>query len=239
MRYLRLSMGLSAEVRHPMHQFVTDRGGYGAYWLLHWRGRPDGEVTMLFYVEGPVDPYVAALEERTEAATHSVTTAAGDGFYIYARTGMNHFGRGLVSAVDRTGVLVVPPVEYRTDGSMVASLVGPPDALAGAAEDLPESVDASVLELGPYAERSLRTAGELTERQREVVAAAVDVGYYEEPREATLADVAAVTDCTPSTAAEHLRKAEAAVMERAATGPVTPSAVSPDRSRDGDAAGSP
>lgn len=228
MRYLRLAIVLPPRDRHPMHQFAMEYGEYGAYWMLHWQGRPDDEVTMLFYVAGPVEPYVEALEHRASTATHSVTTvdtregSRSEGFYLYARSGLDEFGRGLVSAIDQPGVLIVPPVGYRMDGSIVTSLVGPQAQLATALEELPDGVDASVLDVGPYEQRTLGAAGELTERQREVVTAALEVGYYEEPREATVADVAAATDCTASTAAEHLRKAEASVMERAAAGPVTP-----------------
>ncbi|MFC7174018.1 helix-turn-helix domain-containing protein [Haloplanus litoreus] len=42
-------------------------------------------------------------------------------------------------------------------------------------------------------------------------------GYYDSPREGSVADVAATLDVAPGTAAEHLRKAEATVM-RAAVG---------------------
>jgi predicted DNA binding protein len=52
----------------------------------------------------------------------------------------------------------------------------------------------------------------LTERQREALTAAVTHGYYDIPREADHEDVAAAMDCAPSTASEHLRKAEAMVM---------------------------
>lgn len=38
--------------------------------------------------------------------------------------------------------------------------------------------------------------------------AALEAGYYAVPREASRADVAAALGCAPSTASEHLRKAE-------------------------------
>ncbi|WP_255190928.1 helix-turn-helix domain-containing protein [Natronobeatus ordinarius] len=52
----------------------------------------------------------------------------------------------------------------------------------------------------------------LTERQREVLQAALEVNYYETPRRATAADVADHLGCTASTASEHLREAEARVI---------------------------
>jgi predicted DNA binding protein len=53
----------------------------------------------------------------------------------------------------------------------------------------------------------------LSERQREAIAVAVDRGYYEIPRQMSHEDVAAAVDCAPSTAAEHLRKAESKLLQ--------------------------
>jgi predicted DNA binding protein len=55
----------------------------------------------------------------------------------------------------------------------------------------------------------------LSDRQREAVRAALDIGYYDQPRGATHEDVAAALDCAPSTASEHLRKAEAELVRAA------------------------
>ncbi|AGN00530.1 transcription regulator [Salinarchaeum sp. Harcht-Bsk1] len=225
MRSIRLAVAMPPDDRHPMHQYAMDHGGYTAYWQLHWQGRPDDGMTLLFYIEGPQEPYLEALEERVPDATHSVTDAEGNGFYLYVHADLDGLDRGLADAIDRPGVLLVPPLEYRMDGTLVASLVGPAEALSVTVDEIPDALDPEVLQVRPYGERSFRTAGALTDRQREIVDAALEEGYYEEPREASVEDVATATGCAPSTAAEHLRKAEAVVMERAATGPVTEPAV--------------
>lgn len=46
----------------------------------------------------------------------------------------------------------------------------------------------------------------LTDRQREVIAVAVELGYFSVPREATLSDVADEVGIGKSTAGEHLRR---------------------------------
>ncbi|MFB6270785.1 MAG: helix-turn-helix domain-containing protein, partial [Halobacterium sp.] len=48
--------------------------------------------------------------------------------------------------------------------------------------------------------------------QREAVEAALELGYYDDPRAATQADVADRLDCAASTAGDHLRKAEAKLV---------------------------
>jgi len=232
MRSLRLRVAMPPAQRHPMHEFAMDHGGYTAYWQLHWEGRPETGMRILFYIEGPREPYLDALEERTESAAHAVTDAAGDGFYLYVDADLEGLDRGLAAAVDRPGTLLVPPLEYRMDGSIVASLVGPAAELSAAVEDVPDSLSPEVLWIRSYGEASFRSAGVLTDRQREVVAAALEAGYYEEPREATVEGVADEVGVAPSTAAEHLRKAEATVMEQAASGQAVEPAIGRSADRD-------
>jgi predicted DNA binding protein len=53
----------------------------------------------------------------------------------------------------------------------------------------------------------------LTERQMKALKVAVDMGYFDTPRRASIKDVAATLKVSPSTAVEHLRKAEKKVLE--------------------------
>ena len=50
-----------------------------------------------------------------------------------------------------------------------------------------------------------------------VAVAALELGYYRNPREATQEDVAAVLGCSPGTVGEHLRKAEERVFSQFVT----------------------
>lgn len=53
----------------------------------------------------------------------------------------------------------------------------------------------------------------LTDRQREVLLAAVDLGYYETPRRATLTDVAESLDVSKATASDVLHRAEGRIVD--------------------------
>ncbi|NNC24743.1 bacterio-opsin activator, partial [Salinisphaera sp. USBA-960] len=57
-----------------------------------------------------------------------------------------------------------------------------------------------------------RSSSQLTDRQRAALETAVATGYYEIPREGSVADVADALDCSTSTAGELLRKSEATVL---------------------------
>lgn len=62
------------------------------------------------------------------------------------------------------------------------------------------------------------TEGLLTDRQREVLEAALREGYYEVPRECTLDDLAATLDIDKSTASGILRRGERRILTRVLTG---------------------
>lgn len=113
-----------------------------------------------------------------------------------------------------TGLVVVPPVTYR-NGAVHARLVGRSEAVGSVVENLPSFVDVEIHEVG---ERGLTVdsgASALSDRQREAVYAALELGYYDQPRRATHEDVADAIGCAPSTASEHLRKAEATLIRAA------------------------
>lgn len=88
------------------------------------------------------------------------------------------------------------------------SFVGPQEAIAGTVSEYETAgVSPDLRKLEMYEGRE-RPIDELTDRQREVIRTAYDRGYYEVPREATTADVAAELNVDPSTVAEHLQRAE-------------------------------
>ena len=94
------------------------------------------------------------------------------------------------------------------DRGATVSLTGSQETIAGAVagfEDDGLSLD--LRKLAAYEGRE-RPLSALTDRQREVIRTAWDVGYYEVPRGATTDDVAAELDLDPSTVAEHLQRAE-------------------------------
>jgi len=76
----------------------------------------------------------------------------------------------------------------------------------------PDDLDITFDVIGQFRGESDDPATILSDRQREAVETALDLGYYEQPREATHEDVAAKLDCAPQTASDHLQKAEAKLV---------------------------
>lgn len=219
MRYLRVAVRQDVESRHPMHQFVVDHDGYSVSRLLEYAA-PDPVGTFLFHVDGPVEPYASAVAGVPTIREYEISPCPDDTFYLYVREDVPERSRAFAEAFSRPGLVGVMPVEYRADGTVRVTAVGPADRLQAAVDGTPDGMDVEVLEVGEYDARRLDAGAELTDRQFEAVVAAVELGYYETTREATVADVGDALDCAPGTAAELLRRAERSVMGRVvSTGP--------------------
>jgi hypothetical protein len=214
MKFLRVRLEPAPAFRHPMHEFVVEREGYGDSELLDWMPVMDGTNTMIFRTTGDPDPYREALSEVSTLRAFEVADGPGDRFYTYAEDALGGEERDMVGAFARVGLVLLTPVVFRTDGSIVGSVVGPADVVQSALDAMPDGVDVEVLAVSPYRPAPLEGQRALTERQREAVEAAVEIGYYRPTREGTVEEIAAELGCATGTAAEHLRRAEAKVMER-------------------------
>lgn len=212
MKYLHLSLRFDGEAIHPVHEFIDRHEAVERDLLLAGNTATEGWDTLLFYVEGEQAPYREALDATDRVVEYELTEPDDGGFYAYLKQEDDPLDASLFEAFSRTGLVLVPPVEFVDRGRANLTVLGDPDALQELLDGLPESVTATVERIGEYDERRSVFDPGLTARQREAVAAAVDAGYYEVPRTGAIDDVADALGCATGTADEHLRKAEQAVM---------------------------
>jgi predicted DNA binding protein len=224
-----------------MHEFVARRDGFRRARLLATsEGGPQATVdavspdtsdapdtsdgpdasgapeALLFHVEG-ADPareaYAAALRDAEGVTDFELDRREGV-LYAYVLENRSPFDGRLAATFARLHLVVVPPVDFVADRSIRLTVIGRADAVQSAVESVPPGVEHEVRRVGGFDATAVDpslSAG-LTARQREAVAAAVDVGYYGATRERGVDAVAAALGCSTGTAAEHLRKAEARVM---------------------------
>lgn len=198
-----------------MHRFMTESDAIECEWLVTWNiGVEEGIIYALFYVVGEREPYESALSAVPTNEGYDLTPVHDGAFYAVVRERETEQFRRFHAAFEQPTLMVVPPLAYRPHGIMAFDVVGEPAALEGVLDGLPEGIAAEVREVGEYDTRPGTLATDLTARQREALAAARRVGYYEIPRTGSVADVAAALDCAPSTASNHLRKAEIRLVER-------------------------
>jgi predicted DNA binding protein len=171
----------------------------------------DDTVAMFAEGRGDVAGLRRVLSESPEVFEFSVT---GDdaGFFAYTRYAADDLTRMLMEGRRESSYLMDMPVEHTDDGGLRVTLIGTEAAFADALSELPEDVRIEVERTGSYTPGPRHVVSRLTERQREVLRAAVDLGYYREPREATHDEIAAATGLSETTVGEHLRKIEATVF---------------------------
>ncbi|SFR35922.1 helix-turn-helix domain-containing protein [Halogeometricum limi] len=217
MKSLRVRLALPEAYVHPMHAFVADTPGFRRTSLLLWNPDVGAENTLVFHVDGDdVETYTDAVARAPSILDYEVATVANrPGFYLAVHEGQRDADATLVGAFVENGVVVVPPVVYHTDRSVELSLVGAADAVERTLDGLPSDVFVDVRSIHDYDGRVVDPVAALSPRQRDALVAAVELGYYGDPRAASVGDVADRIDCSSGTAAEHLRKAEATVLRRA------------------------
>lgn len=211
MQRVRLTLRPVDTAVHPVYELITGGADYlSSVELLNWNVA-DRPIGLLHRIEGDRAAFAAALDEIPQVLTHDITPITDDKFYIYLRDRSTQTASELFETFCRNSLIVVWPIEYHQDGTGTLTVVGPPDQLQTAIEGVPEGIETDIEEIGGAWSRE-GVIARLSDRQRAAIAAGIEVGYYDMPRQATHADVAGVLGCAPSTASEHLRKAESKLL---------------------------
>lgn len=214
MNSLELTVRYPPSWRHPMHRHLDSDPAAERSRMLAWNLGAGGVVRALFHVVADRDPYVDALDDVGTIETYDVAPVDDASFYVFVREATGERLERFTAAFAGANLVVVPPLTYLPRGRLRFEVVGDPDALRSAVEGLPDPLHADVNRLGEYDHAETATAG-LTDRQRAALDAALRVGYYDVPRTGGVEAVAAELGCAPSTASNHLRKAEASLVRRA------------------------
>lgn len=212
MKYLRLELRYPPDLMHPMHRLVDESDAVERDVLLQGTVLDETADTFLFYVEGDIDVYTDALRAVDRIREFEVTRIDDDGYYVFLTQRRDAVDEAMFDPFQRTGIVVVPPVDFRPSGIVRLTLIGERGPLGDALAELPDRIESDVLRIGEYDWRQDLFDPGLTDRQFDALAAAVESGYYEYPRSGTVEEVAERIDAAPSTASEHLRKAESAMM---------------------------
>lgn len=213
MRYLRLRLTSTEVTLHPLVSPLTDPGILSDAKMLNWSpsyGPP--RVTVLLYLEGDLDRFETVLSETDLVIDYDMTPVGADRGYTYIFAEPHPIEWELFDIGISPGLLPIFPIQYHPDGSLTVRILGPLHRLKNAVEAVPAGVETSIEQVGEYDLGRPPIPPSLPPRQREALEVALEVGYYDVPREASRADVAERLGCAPSTASEHLQKAERRVV---------------------------
>ncbi|QPV63304.1 helix-turn-helix domain-containing protein [Halosimplex litoreum] len=211
----RLRVSITADGRegdiHPMYGVLTRSPFVERATALQWNFTGDA-LGILHYVEGDAEAFAAAADDIEVVVGYDIEPAGDDAFYAYVRDATTESLAELFGPVSRGGLVVVPPIVYGADGAVTLTVFGPDEELQAAMNEIPDAIEVTVEAVGSLATSRVAPTARLTDRQREAAEAAIDLGYYDVPRTADHEAVADALACSPSTAAEHLRKAESKLL---------------------------
>lgn len=214
MRYYQYVFRPPGGYFHPLEEEVLSGLDVERESMLHISLLSDGDGVVIYRGTGDHEALTERLEENPKVVESEIFNVDDEEFNLYVRFKPGSPATDLLEIADENGLILDTPFEFK-NGGVKMTVVGKNERVQ---ESLPEFMrlteDAETVlnQVGKYVPEKSDLERALTDRQREVVQAAVEVGYYDNPRQATHEDVAELLDCTASTAGEHLRKAEAKIM---------------------------
>lgn len=218
MKYLDVRLHLPDWMLHPMQEFIRYEDAVRYEEMLAWRVRPDQDIEYaLYYVEADMEPYREAVREVETVIECQITSIDDASAHVWACEETRPETQAWREAFMDRQLIVVPPIRFDDEAAIEMTIVGDGGDIHDTLENIPSEVDVTVNEIGTYDRRGGTLAGTLTDRQLAAAGTALQLGYYEIPRDATLADVADKLDCAESTASVLLRRAERDILSRVLT----------------------
>lgn len=213
MKHLRVTAHVDAERAPTFFTLLAHDPAIVETRVLEWNTTVGERETVLFAIDGDPAAFVEGADDAP--AIESVEFSTRKNGPTYALAVMQPLETPMFAAIRearaRTGLVVRKPIVYR-EGTMSFRIVGDPEPLQTALDDSPPGVRVQIDEIESVPDESAPES-KLSKRQREALECAREAGYYDHPRRATHADVADELGCTPQTAGEHLRKAEAKLVD--------------------------
>ncbi|WP_254763564.1 helix-turn-helix domain-containing protein [Natrinema marinum] len=212
MKRVRITLDPRGDYAPPIYERLAGGADYvERARIVNWNvsSPPTG---FLFRLEGDYRRFEGELAESPMVSNYEILPVTDRACYCFLEGEVSTAARSLFENFTRGSLMTVPPIECNDDGTNTFSIVGTEADIQAAVDGVPDGVGVTVERVGGKRVAADSVVGRLSERQREAVATALELGYYDVPRTATTEDVARELDCATATAAEHLRKAESTLL---------------------------
>ena len=213
MRYLTIRVSATGDAAlHPLGSALGEATSFSREAIHHVELLDDNTVLMLAEGSGDQTNYIEIMQESPYV--HDFLVSGSDRWMAVSQFELSTATKQLMTQADRPEVVVDTPIHITSDGSLRVTYLGDDPSLQDLYESLSDdtSLQITVLETGPYVPDQQSLTRLLTAQQRNVLNVAVDVGYYEAPRQATHEEIAKQLDITATTVGEHLKKIEQRVF---------------------------
>jgi hypothetical protein len=152
-------------------------------------------------------PIIAAIERRDDVTDFDLLWKRDETTTVQVET----TDPLLLFPILKAGIPLQTPFEI-TDGTATWEITTSSERLSGLGEGLDEAGVEFDIDF-VHDEPSESTDGLLTDRQREVLLAAIEQGYYDTPRRTTLTEVSASLDVSKATGSDVLHRVEGKVLK--------------------------
>lgn len=192
-------------------RFVAETPDVHAGTIQHVDALADGTAVVLMWFQAPVERVRAAFGAAPAEIATDVSPVS-DGVVVYSHFEPSGVSDVLLGLGRQHEVVSDRPMTFTDDGGLRVGVIGREGAIQTAIDSLPETVSVTLEAMTAYDPRARGPLATLTDRQLETLRLAVEWGYYESPRAASLGDLADELGCSRGTVGEHLRKAERYVL---------------------------
>ncbi|WP_225317593.1 MULTISPECIES: helix-turn-helix domain-containing protein [Haloferax] len=182
--------------------------------IYHLNVLADETVVLLGRLRGDLNEARRLLRDDPDVLEFSISTEDGQGGLVYIHARPPPEMKRFLELPRTHEVFFDFPIGSTDDGRLRVVMIGETnEVLREALTDLPPELAVTVERLGPYPDSGEHVVSLLTDRQRDVLDVALDLGYYDVPRGATHRDIATRLGLSTGTVSEHLQKIESRVFE--------------------------
>lgn len=202
---------------HSITEAVAEETAFGRETVHQFNVLEDGTAVVLCEVRGDLDRARELFSEHPEVLSSTITREdKGEGLsYMHVRP--PEVIADLIRLPRRHEVFFEFPLEGVRDDQVRVTMIGETnEVLQQALDDVPDALEVTIERIGAYPAEEGDITSVLTDRQREILDVATELGYYEVPRQATHEDIAERVDLDPGTVTEHMQKIEARVFDSVA-----------------------
>lgn len=194
-----------------LYRRITDAPYISEVQTVNWNNKtpPAG---FLLWIRGDYRRLEEEIKDDPQVSDYDILPLTDNECHCFLEGTGPEDAQKLWANFNRGSLMTIPPVEWNDDGSSTFTLIGTEEDIQAAVEGVPRDIPVDVERVGGTSVRPESILGELSDRQSETVETAVDSGYYDTPRDATITEIAEEMQCARSTAAEHLQRAESKVM---------------------------
>ena len=197
---------------HPLGDKLTEAANIDRRAIHHVELLVDETVLLLAEASGSQEQYEQIMAESPHVIDYLV--AGDDRWMAVSQFEPTDEVQRALTLQQESFLVVDTPIRFTSEDHLKITYLGTEDTfrkLFDYADEL-DSMAVDILNMGEYEANESSLSRMITARQEEVLQAAVELGYYTEPRQASLEEIGDTVGISPGTVGEHLRKVEERVF---------------------------